>query len=248
MSELRILLDGWRHVVLPSALVFETDAYELKIYAALLFYARNDGETWVSKERLSKELGMGRSTLFRKLELLEKQGWITRSEQDGKPVVQLHGSPASGTTRPAAGLPPVPQRDYPRPAAGPDLFLSTEKPVHTSRKRKKKTRKKTGKGLTPEESAEFERWWAVYPKHTNRPAARGAWRKAREAWPSLGALLEATQAWLQQNPVSSTQYLPAPASWLANRRWEDEPTRPLNGADPEDYGAQRLRWLMDQAE
>lgn len=80
--------------------------------------------------------------------------------------------------------------------------------------RKKKTNKK-------KYSADFEQFWANYPKKTGKGAAWRAWEKLD---PPVEKVIAALKA---QNMDGTDKFTPYPASWLNSTRWEDEkPTAP----------------------
>lgn len=74
----------------------------------------------------------------------------------------------------------------------------------------------------------FDQFWAAYPKKTGKEAARKAWSKTKGT--ALDAILTALEAqkrsdqWHRDNG----RYIPNPATWLNQGRWQDE----LPGAEP----------------
>lgn len=73
------------------------------------------------------------------------------------------------------------------------------------------------------ESEGFREFYSSYPRKEARPRAWKAWKtqKAESHLPAILAALEAKwphQSWLGLNK----KYLPLPASWINDRRWEDE--------------------------
>lgn len=71
----------------------------------------------------------------------------------------------------------------------------------------------------------FDEFWSLYPKKVGKGAAERAWAKIRP-----DEQLRATiQAAIQRAMTSadwvkdSGQYIPHPATWLNQKRWEDEP-------------------------
>lgn len=68
----------------------------------------------------------------------------------------------------------------------------------------------------------FELFWKVYPKKTARPKAFQAWKKIKAAEiPVIMASIEAqknTEQWSREGG----KFIPYPASFLNQRRWEDE--------------------------
>lgn len=82
----------------------------------------------------------------------------------------------------------------------------------------------------------FEDFWKAYPKKKAKPEAVRAWKKIKTAEiPAIMASIEAhkkTEDWNKNNG----QYIPYPATFLNQRRWEDEPTevnekRGIHGTD-----------------
>ena len=68
----------------------------------------------------------------------------------------------------------------------------------------------------------FDAFWAVYPKKTGKEAARKAFKKIPKSARSL--LVPAVEAqkksrqWMEENG----RFIPNPATWLNQGRWEDE--------------------------
>jgi hypothetical protein len=73
-------------------------------------------------------------------------------------------------------------------------------------------------------SADFESFWAAYPKHTGKGAAYREWKKLRPSQDLQDKILAAiaaakcSRAWLKDNG----QYIPNPSTWLQQRRWDDD--------------------------
>lgn len=80
-----------------------------------------------------------------------------------------------------------------------------------------------GTGIIVESDTDmFDQFWAVYPRHIAKKNALKSWTRLKVT-PELfvkimGALevVKRTQQW--QDP----QYIPHPATWLNQERWEDE--------------------------
>ena len=96
--------------------------------------------------------------------------------------------------------------------------------------------------------SDFDAFWAVYPRKVGKGAARKAWAKA--ALPALDVVLNAVraQADSEQWRREGGQFVPLPATWLNQTRWEDEPgpvrtvpERERQRAEEGDAWAQRKR-------
>lgn len=72
----------------------------------------------------------------------------------------------------------------------------------------------------------FEEFWKIYPKKVGKGAARKAWKQVRAPTQTLSEISAAlswqtkTEQWQKNNG----QYIPNPATYLNQRRWEDERT------------------------
>lgn len=70
----------------------------------------------------------------------------------------------------------------------------------------------------------FDRFWLAYPKKVSKNKALAAFRKIKVTEELLKQMLEAVQ---KQTAVYSWQkpekykYIPHPATWLNQRRWEE---------------------------
>lgn len=70
---------------------------------------------------------------------------------------------------------------------------------------------------------EFDRFWAIYPRKLAKGDARKAWQQTAKIRPALNALLKAVYAakaseqWMKEGG----SFIPYPATWLRQERWED---------------------------
>lgn len=77
-----------------------------------------------------------------------------------------------------------------------------------------------------DEPAGFDAFWSAYPRKVSKPQAIKAWRKLSPDTQALTAIL----AGLERDRRSDQwrrdggQFIPHPATWLNNRRWEDSAT------------------------
>jgi hypothetical protein len=73
-------------------------------------------------------------------------------------------------------------------------------------------------------SEDFEAFWQVYPKKTGKGVAWESWKKRKAPLPELSQVLKsvgdckASFAWRKEGG----QFVPLPATWINQRRWEDE--------------------------
>ncbi len=74
----------------------------------------------------------------------------------------------------------------------------------------------------------FEEFWKSYPRATGKGAAFKAWKAAKPNPDILTAMLVAIdiQKKSEQWTRSNGQFIPNPATWINQRRWEDEQRKP----------------------
>lgn len=79
----------------------------------------------------------------------------------------------------------------------------------------------------------FAQFWAAYPKKKSKVQAEKAFSKINPSEQLLGAMLASigrartSEDWTK----SGGQFIPYPATWLNQRRWEDEDSTTTNAAD-----------------
>lgn len=76
-----------------------------------------------------------------------------------------------------------------------------------------------------EVAARFERFWTAFPNKKGKPAALGKFRVLDPSEELLVRILAAIelQSRSQQWVKDDGQFIPNPATWLHNKRWEDDP-------------------------
>lgn len=75
--------------------------------------------------------------------------------------------------------------------------------------------------LTESIEKDFNEFWLSYPKKTGKEAARKAWNKTR---PNITIVLNAL-AWQKESKQwfeKGGQFIPNPATWINQHRWDDE--------------------------
>lgn len=78
----------------------------------------------------------------------------------------------------------------------------------------------TGEGLF---SNDFRLIWSAYPKKVGKIAAWRAWKKTSKIRPPIEKVLFALEAWKksEQWTKDGGQFIPNPATWLNQGRWDD---------------------------
>lgn len=116
-----------------------------------------------------------------------------------------------------------------------------------NKKKKEKENKKEieNKCYTPQppkggRTADFEKFWAVYPKKVGKQAAKKAFGKVKVPVETLLTAVE-RQKCSDQWSKDNGQFIPNPATWLNQGRWEDELDMPAPTMGNDDYYAEDQR-------
>lgn len=72
----------------------------------------------------------------------------------------------------------------------------------------------------------FDRFWQAYPKKVGKEAARKAFSKLKPNEEDIDTWLGAVATQQQSRQWQDPKFIPHPATWLNQKRWEDEPEAP----------------------
>ena len=157
--------------------------------------------------------------------------WLKQRRKEGRAGGKKGGRPRKSTEThrglpentpltPAPAPAPAPTEEkektlIPSPAAAADAGGGSDSV-------KPKTRKRT-KPTAPY-SAEFLEFWAAYPRKIGKGAAWKVWKQRKDR-PKNGDMLASVEAHKrsEQWTKDGGQYIPHPATFLNQARWEDEP-------------------------
>lgn len=72
----------------------------------------------------------------------------------------------------------------------------------------------------------FDQFWDVYPRKRGKGAAQKAWQKLNPD-AAVCRMITFGLAWqVKEWESKDPQFIPHPATWLNQRRWEDAPEQP----------------------
>lgn len=67
----------------------------------------------------------------------------------------------------------------------------------------------------------FEEFWSLYPRHVGKSTARKAFEKAcKKVEPTV--INNLLKIWVAQGNLPDIQFIPYPATWLNQERWDDD--------------------------
>ena len=166
---------------------------------------------------LAKKAGTGRDQIRSALQELLHVGYLVKEQTHGNDgrfaknvfVLQEEAPPLSENTTAEKTTAEKP---------------STEKSTENNKERKKKNKKPP---ISPDGQARFDSFWQVYPRKDAKSKAKEAWAKL-EGWGvdddlmvhilAAGAAQKRTEQWQREGG----RFVPMAATWINQRRWEDE--------------------------
>ena len=101
--------------------------------------------------------------------------------------------------------------------------------------------------------AEFEEWWATYPRKVGKGKAAKDWRRAMKRTDNH-TLINASRRLAAFHAAEGTdpRFIPHPSTWLNRDGWEDDltpsmPRRQADGTRPEDWAIRRGEPMSEMA-
>lgn len=80
----------------------------------------------------------------------------------------------------------------------------------------------------PQTIDRFDEFWAAYPKHVAKQAARRRWDTRLREGVDPQAIIDGARAYARQVNGSDPQFVKQPDGWLLAGRWEDERAAPVS--------------------
>ncbi len=182
---------------------------------------------------LAKDTGLHRATVMASLIPLEQRNLIRRERRKGGTSTQytLLIGPYQMPLVSVAQRDSVVQRDS--RAGRQSVSRRTTQDVVQGDTNKEVTRKELGNACASDRTPDgFAAFWAAYPRKVARERAIKAWRKLSPNESTQTALMagleraKRSQQWRKDRG----EFVPYPATWLNERRWEDGPTLPATVA------------------
>lgn len=166
----------------------------------------NDGAVYIfyAQDKLSEIMNISRRTVARVIIQLKEHSLIDV-------VRQGRGLPAKIYVK----------KLKPNTNASKNDFIESEQNTTEEIKEEKQPVKKQ---RTESKQDYFDIFWSSYPKKVGKGAAEKSWKKIKPTKDLLEKMLNAIETAKQsmQWNKDNGQYIPNPATWLNQKRWEDE--------------------------
>lgn len=210
--------------ILPAAVRYDKRLEPMAriLYSEITALADQTGYCYASNKYFVEQYDAGERTVQRWIKSLADCGYITVEMLDGtgqgrceRRMTPLFGlqdvrqTPAENDATPAKNDGGTPAKNGAAPP--PKMAGKQYKNNNTSNNN---TTRACARG--------FDRFWAAYPRKVGKGAAERSFERIRPDAALLDGMLRAIESQRQSN-TWQRGYIPNPATWLNQRRWEDEP-------------------------
>ena len=179
------------------------------IYAYLASFAGAASSCYPSRGKICSDLGISGDTFTKYLKQLTDCGYliVAQEKEQGRFSHNVYTLPDM--------ISPLPIESDTEASGSGGIVNNNNSP---------KSNRNSKKNSPTRAAAGFDEFWAVYPKKKSKEAAKKAWDKLKpdEELRSVILLAVKHQSISPDWAKSGGQYIPYPATWLNNRRWEDD--------------------------
>lgn len=202
--------------ILPAAVRYDTRLKPMEriLYSEITALADQTGYCYASNRYFIELYGAGERTV---------QGWIKNLADCEYITVEVFGGAGQGRCErrmtPLFGLRDV--RQTPADLSTTPAENCAPPPQKTAGKQYKNNNT-SNNNTTCACARGFDRFWAAYPRKVGKGAAERSFERIRPDAALLDGMLRAIES-QRQSDAWLRGYIPNPATWLNQRRWEDEP-------------------------
>lgn len=187
-------------------------------------------ETYASVTYLAKITHRSERQVRRCLAKLEECGLISMTARPGRTdLIRINIPDDFTVSMPPEGDLEAGKRGRPRKEKAPDI--ESENPGHSGIKppplvSDELRDEPRGTDILIRAPDPFDAWWAAYPRHVAKEAARKAWTKVPGLLAAdkldLAHLMERTRAYADHVVGKDPEHIAHAATWLNGKRWNDE--------------------------
>lgn len=183
---------------------------------------------WLTLNHISEGTGIHKSHVSKSLRMLQEKGAIILEKQEGRDGwnISLNRDKWSDESVAADATPVATNATERLPAALPRVATNATaiKEVQKNPTKKPSTKNGSSGAHLGSEEPGFLDFWEAYPRKTAKPNALRAWRTLRPDEPTRVLILDdlAKRRVSDQWTREGGQFIPHPATYLNQRRWEDQ--------------------------
>jgi len=177
------------------------------------------GQLITGRKKIAQVTGLSEQSVRTSLKRLKTTNNITSTSTNKYSIISIVNYDKYQTKNESTNQPYNQQDTNNQPATNQQL--TTYKNDKNVKNEKNKPPKVPLKG---EQLERFNLFWASYPRRVGRGAAETSWKKYNPSKDLLGEILQAIEKAKKSDQWKRDggQYIPNPATWLNQKRWEDE--------------------------
>ncbi len=205
------------YAILPSPVRYDRrlSASEKVFFAEITSLSDQCGYCYAGNGYFSKLYDTSDRTVQRWVKHLQELGYVVVTNVRDGAAMQRRISPLS------ASVPDVCAENVPDKNVAPTPTKMSPTPRQKCRLEQYKNNN-TRENNTRACARGFDRFWAAYPRKVGKGAAERSFERIRPDAALLDGMLRAIET-QRQSDTWQRGYIPNPATWLNQRRWEDEP-------------------------
>jgi hypothetical protein len=216
------------------------------VLLALSDMADENHSCFPGQERLATMTSSSTDAVSRALKSLEEEALIERVRRhrsDGyrtsdRYFLHVGAQPASSYLGSEGA--PTPHQHATYPARTPDL--TPHEPGGNHKKNHQKNHQGEPLNKRPTIEAHFEKFWTVFPRRKGKGEALAAFKRAvARKGVDPEAILAGAERYANDPNLPEPAFIPHPATWLNQSRWDDDPEAPraIGGPPPKPSPTQR---------
>ena len=213
--------------ICTSENVEQLSAFEETFFYRLIVncddYGRMDARAKILKARLYPLKHINERQIENALKAVQDAGLVIIYAVDNKPYLQIKTWEKHQQVRAKKSKYPPMDDSICRQMISVDNKCPRN-PIQSESNPNPNTNTKTNMIANANMSVLFERFWTAYPRKEAKQAAKKAFDKINPGEELLNTMLAAIARWkvTTQWTEKGGQFIPHPATWLNQRRWEDE--------------------------
>lgn len=222
--------------------------FDFRVWTYLITYVDDYGRGSADPELLKglvfpRRKGMTEAQISKAIANLATAGMVTLYNVDGEPYLLFPSWDKHQQIRAKKSRFPAPDGNgshvqssdingYQAIANAPVIQSESESEYESENESESESESDTEKTRVNAREERFARFWAAYPRKTGKGEARKVFEKINPSESLTERMIEAVQAQAQSSQWrrEGGQFIPHPATWLRQGRWEDEPDNTGDGA------------------
>ena len=250
--------------ICTSENIDQLTAFEETVFIRLMVnaddFGRFDGRAKILSARLFPLKNVTPEEMTDALQSLVSADLVTVYEVDGKPYVHLNSWDKHQSTRASKSKYPSPSESTCKQLQANEIkckqmnanvHVIQSNPIQSESISESESeydnRNPSPRRKEPaKDDIDFEVFWQAYPRKESKPAAKKAFDKIHPDEELMQKIISSINSWKQsaQWQENGGQFIPYPASWLNQQKWNDQPS--VSSSAPASASVQQRRVLPAQ--